>query len=84
MMEAKPQVAIAQEGSCASTSRKVFSAALYQNECSMATPRRNKRLHLGVAGIFERDFAELANGFVVIVRQHNAGREQQKRESSGE
>ena len=36
-----PQVAMAQSGSFASTSRNVFSAALYQNECSIATARSN-------------------------------------------
>ena len=34
-----PQVAIAHEGSCASTSRKAFSVSPYRNECSMATDR---------------------------------------------
>ncbi len=40
-IEAKPQAAIAQEWSSAATSAKVSSAAEYQNECSMATPRVN-------------------------------------------
>ena len=38
-IEAMPQVAMAQPGSLASTSRKVSSPALYQKECSIATPR---------------------------------------------
>ena len=42
-----PQVAIAHEGSCASTSRNIFSPALYQKECSMATPRSNWACTLG-------------------------------------
>ena len=36
-----PQVAMAHDGSCVNTSRNVFSPALYQNECSIATPRSN-------------------------------------------
>src|SRR5439155_20924117 len=38
-MAAMPHVAIAHEGSCASTSRKAFSVSPYRNECSMATDR---------------------------------------------
>src|SRR5262245_65216341 len=46
-MEAKPHLAIAHEGSLSATSRKVFSAAEYQNECSIATPRSNWACTLG-------------------------------------
>src|SRR5688572_28089096 len=42
-----PQFAIAHEGSCASTSRKVFSPAPNQNECSIATPRSSWAWTLG-------------------------------------
>src|SRR4029450_11558077 len=42
-----PRRAIAHEGSCSTTSRKVFSAAVYQNECSIATPRSNWACTLG-------------------------------------
>src|SRR5262245_40935917 len=38
-MAAMPHVAMPQDGSWTSTSRKDFSASLYQNECSMATER---------------------------------------------
>src|SRR5438309_12064213 len=40
-IEAIPQVAIAHCGSALSTSRKAFSPAEYQKECSMATARSN-------------------------------------------
>ena len=36
-----------QVGSCTSTSRKVFSVALNQNECSIATPRSNSACTFG-------------------------------------
>src|SRR6202050_5930476 len=38
---AMPQVAIAQLGSCASTSAKASSASFHQKECSSATARCN-------------------------------------------
>src|SRR5215218_10186425 len=46
-MDATPHVAIVHDGSRARTSRKVFSAALYQNECSIATPVSSSGCTLG-------------------------------------
>ncbi len=49
-----PQLAIAQAGSFASTSRNVVSAAEYQNECSIATPRFSSTCTAGM-----QEFAKL-------------------------
>ena len=46
--DAVPHVAMAHEGSFASTSPKVFRPSLNQNECSMATPRRRSSCTAGL------------------------------------
>src|SRR3989441_3710158 len=47
-MAAMPHVAMAQDGSCASTSPNAFSVSAYRNECSIATARWKRSCTAGL------------------------------------